>query len=460
MVAATQRIPVPFAGPGSGIGELTWAQRGVLWTIERTGRTLNIGGTTPLPPGTPLDEVIHVLRFTVSRHQSLRTRYRTRPDGGVQQVVAASGEVPLEIVDVVGDADPADVAEAVRARYEDTPFAYADEWPVRTAVVRRGGVPTHAVVMYCHLAVDGGGIEALLRDLANLDRVTGAALAPPAPAVQPLELAAQQASPAGRRQSDNALRHWERQLRAIPAHLLGESADPREPRFWSFTVRSRAMRLALSALAARTRVQTGYVLLAAHAIALGRVTGSPVSVAQVLVNNRFRPGLADSVSQLTQVGLCVIEVADTTFDDVAARSYRAAMGAYKNGYYSTVEHQDLIARVGRERGEEMDIWCFVNDRRGPGAEPGADAPPGPAEVRAALAGSTYGWGPRQDQYDGTVYLHVDDADDAVAAEIWADTRRLAPADIERYGRALEAVLVEAACQEATPTGVPHPVAAA
>jgi hypothetical protein len=430
----------------------------VLWTIERTGRTLNIGGTTPLPPGTPIDEVVEILRFTVGRHQSLRTRYRTTPDGTVQQVVSDSGEIPVEIVDVADGADPDEVAEALRARYENTPFEYAEEWPVRTGVVCRDGVPTHAVVMYCHLAVDGGGIEAMLRDLANLDRATGRVLGPPAPAVQPLELAAHQASPSGRRQSEHALRHWERQLRSIPARTLGGSGDRRTPRFWCLHFRSPAMRQALYAVATRHHLQTGHLLLATHAIALARVTGSPVSVAQVLVNNRFRPGLADSVSQLTQVGLCAIEVADSTFDEVAVRAYRSAMSAYKNGYYSTVDHQALIARVNQERGEDVDIWCFVNDLRGQfgeaKVEPSGDgAGITPDALRAALALSEFEWGAKQDQYDGTLYLHIHETRTWIGAEIWADTHRLSPADIQAYARGLEAVLVEAALDPAASTGV-------
>jgi hypothetical protein len=476
MVGATGRIMVPFAGAGAGTGPLTWAQEGVRWAMRRTGNTMNIGGAMPLPPGTPVEQIARELRFIVSRHPSLRTRYRFPAGGVAEQVVSDAGEIPLEIFDVPPDRDPAEVADEVRVHYEFTPFDYVEEWPVRMGVVRVAGALTHVVVMYCHLAVDGDGIGAIVRDLTNLDRSTGAELGPPAPATQPLELAAWQAGPAGRRQSDHALRQWERMLRAVPPRRFGRSAAPQEPRYWELVVTSPAVRLALDAVAARTRLQTGQLLLAAQAIALGRVTGNATSVAQVLVNNRFRPGLADSVSQLTQVGLCVIDVADSTFDEVAVRAFRAAMAAYKMGYYDTLGHQALLERIDREIGEHVDVSCFVNDRRsqalsepepepepqagagaaGEAADPGAlDAA---AQVQAALPLTTMRWGLRQDGYDGTFYLHIDSAGDAVQLTLWADTHHLAPDDLWECARQIEAVLVSAVSDPAAPTGVRAAVA--
>jgi hypothetical protein len=91
------------------------------------------------------------------------------------------------------------------------------------------------------------------------------------------------------------------------------------------------------------------VLLAAYAVALARRTGRSPSVAQLVVSNRLRPGCADSVSQLAQLGICVIDVADTTFDEVVSRAWKAATNAYLHGYLDTVALKDMLARVGRER---------------------------------------------------------------------------------------------------------------
>jgi hypothetical protein len=103
--------------------------------------------------------------------------------------------VPLEVVDVGSGEDPAEVAEALRMRYEERNFDYEHEWPVRLAVIREGGAPTHAVAVYLHLAVDAMGMTALLADLAGRDPRTGAAPGP-LTALQPLAQARLQRQPA------------------------------------------------------------------------------------------------------------------------------------------------------------------------------------------------------------------------------------------------------------------------
>jgi hypothetical protein len=443
------RILLPFRGEGSGTGEMTWGQREIWLTMGRTGHTMNIGGTMALPAGTPVDEMATILRYIVGRHQALRTRWESVADGLPRQVVSESGEIPLEIVDLEADDDADEVAEELRSRYEFTPFDYPNEWPVRMGVVRRGEALTHLVVQYCHLAVDGLGIDAVVRDLANLDRETGQATAPVV-GLTPLELAAKQASPAGRRQSERSLRYWEGLLREIPARRLGESADPREPRFWELVFRSRAMHLAMRRIAERTRADTSHVLLAAYAVALARVTGRSPSVTEVVVSNRFRPRCADSVSHLSQPGLCVIDVAETTFDEVVARAWKAATNAYVHGYFDPLAFWAMVERVRAERGEEIEFNCFVNDRRSP-------QPPSPApsedEVRAALPETVIRWDRQWESFSGVLFIQVDTEPAVTQLSIWADTHRLSPTDIERFARELEAVTVEAALDPAAATGV-------
>jgi hypothetical protein len=451
MGAVTSRVLVPFQGDGAGVGELTWGQQSVWQNMQRTGATMNIGETTVLPAGTTMDDIVATLRFIVSRHQALRTRLRFVPGGQPQQVVSGSGEVALEVVDVAPDGDADAAAEELRCRYEVTPFDYAGEWPVRMGVVRRAGELTHVVVLYCHLAVDGFGIDALVRDLAHFDRSTGRATAPVA-GLTPLELAARQRTRAALRQSEKSLRYWENLLRAIPVQRLGTSADPRQPRFWNLTFRSPAMRLAMRAIAHRTRCGVGYVLLAAYAVALARCTGRSPSVAQLLVNNRFRPGCADSASQLAQLSLCVIDVADVTVDEAVARTWTAATNAYLHGYFDTLALYDLLAGIGRERGE-IEISCIVNDRSNQRGVQPSGPPPTQEQLRAALPLTTSWWARKTDTFDATLNVTVDSVPGAVELSICADTGRLGPAEIEALAAEMEAVTVEAAFDAAVPTGV-------
>ncbi|MEN3356830.1 MAG: hypothetical protein V7637_812 [Mycobacteriales bacterium] len=451
------RVLVPFDGDGAGVGELTWGQRGLWTSMQRTGTSLTLSGAQRLPPGTTVPLVVAGLRFVLNRHQSLRTRLRFTADGSPRQELVSSGELPLELIEA-GDGDPDALAERVRDRYEHTVFDYANEFPIRMALLHTDNVPSHVVVAYCHLALDAFGLEALLADQATMDIRTGLATVP-VTGVQPLELARRQAEPATLRQCDASLRYLERLLRQMPARRFGGGGDPRQPRYWQVGFNSPAALLAAQVVAARNRVGTGPVLLAAASMAVARATGSDPVVLQVLVNNRFRPGFATAVTPLTQSGVCLVPVGGAGLDEVIAVAARASTRAAKNAYYDPYRSDELIAAVGRERGEEIELSVFFNDRRSQVGLPPPDRLPGRAEIEAALPRGTLRWERPLDRFDHALFIHVNDVPDAVDVLVCADTHQVGPADMEALVRGVEAVLVESAAGPAVVAGtrtVPAP----
>jgi len=447
------QILVPFEGEDSGVGELSWGQQEIWRAMRHQRSSLGNGGVFPLPRGTTVDDVAAGLQFLMCRHQSLRTRLRFGADGRPLQVLAKSGEVPLEVADA-GDGDPASLAGEVYRGYHERLFDYGDELPIRWAVITRHGRVTHLVSEVCHLAADGLGLLAMADDLKARDPGSGMPKRPPA-GMPPLEQAGWQRSPAGQRQSEAALRYWARLLRAIPARRFAASGDKRRPRYWQVCYDSPATHLALRTISARTAADSGAILLAAFAVALCRVTGSNPAVTQVVVSNRFRPGLAGTVSPVSQNGLCVLDMADITFAESVARAWRSAMGAYKHAYYDPLRQREMIEMIASERGEEIDIGCFVNDRRFQRPlEPAGEGPlPGEKEVRDALSRSAVTWGFRQDRPTERLILHINDVPGTASLELCADTHYVPPADMEAYLLGLEAVAVEAALDPAAPTGI-------
>ena len=456
-----ERIFVSFEGDGSGVNELSWGQRVICNPMRMQGSSLSMGGARPLAEGRTVSDVAAAARFVMGRHQSLRTRLRFEADGRPLQVVASSGEIPLEVVEA-GDADPAEVAEALAARYKETNFDYANEWPIRLGVVTHRGVPTHVAEVVCHLATDGFGMARLRADLAGQNGGAGPA-GGPTPAMPPLEQARSQRTPAAQRHAAAAMRYWERLLRTVPADRFGDWPDDGQPRCLQAVYDSPAAHLAVQSVAARTKVSTSQVLLAAFAVTLARLTDSNPVVALVLVNNRFRPGFADTVSPVAAPSLCVIDVADITFDEAVTRTWHSAMAGYKHAYYDPDLMWDLIARVGKERGGEINLAYFFNDLRVRHREepPGPARPPADlraADLRAALPRSTLAWGRQKDGHCDRVFLYINDVPGTVSCEAWVDTRYVSPADLEAALRGLEELTVEAALNPAAPTGIRSAVA--
>lgn len=448
----TQRVTVPFAGEGSGEGPLTWGQLAIWRTIQQQRCSLGVGDASPLPEGTSLESVIAAFSFLIGRHQSLRTRVGFDADGDVMQVLAQRGEVPLEIVDVDDDGDPATVGAALRRRYHDTEFDYTVEWPIRMAVIRHRGALTHVVALYCHLATDGFGVDAILGDLVNLDFQTGRAVAP-VTTQQPLEQAGWQVGPTGRRQSQAAVRHWEQALRTVPARRFRESTDRDEPRFRYVYYNTPATHLAAQRIAARTGTGTSPVLLAAFANALARVTGYNPVVAQLIVSNRFRPGMQDYVGTISQTGLCVVDLADATFDEAVRRAWRSSLNAYRNAYYNPHELDALLAKIGEERGEPIDVELIFNDRRTEAQREISDPLPTAEDVRAALPRTTIRWAAQLERAGERFTFHINDKPDTVDVWMCIDSHCLSREDTEEFLHRFEADTVEAALDPAAVTGI-------
>jgi hypothetical protein len=432
-------VLVSFTGPGSGTDELTWGQRSVWQSTVAYGSQRTVAGVDALPPGTTIADAAETLRFVMSRHQSLRTRLRFgRADELPRQVCSASGRIALEVVEA-GDKDPAAVARAVRHRYQSTAFDYEHDWPVRMAVVCRDGIPSHAVAVYLHLMIDANGLRALIADLRHLAPGWEAA-APPVTAMQPLEQAEHQRTAAVRRQQAASLRHLRRVLSAAPARRF--PARPPGSGFHHLRLRSPAALLAARTVAARNGVGTSAVLLAGFVVSLAGFTSVDRVFVMLMVGNRFRPRLADSVSGLTQSSPCLVDVAGLTFDEVTARTAGAAMAAYKHAYYDPYLRDDTMAAINRERGETVDFSCYFNDRRPAETEPVAPVPA--HRVENALSRSVLRWEDEVGMPHQKLFVGAEDRDSAIELTASADGRFLTGEDVVTIVRGIESAVVGAA----------------
>lgn len=247
---------------------------------------------------------------------------------------------------------------------------------------------------------------------------------------------------------------------------VAASADPRDPRWWLAKGDSPAIYLAARAVAARLRVTTAPVLLAAYAVATARVMGSNPVLAQVIVSNRFRPSLANTVSTVAQAGLIAIDVAGVTFDVAVGRALRASVTASKNAYYDPDRLHERVAEISEQRGEEMDTGCFFNDTRMRLSTEAIGSAPTPGQLRAVLGRTSLYWDEpltglpaRLERAAGyeNFFLNLTDGEDPAAETVGfliaQDTHYISMADTEACVQGIESILVSAAFDPAVPTGV-------
>lgn len=445
------RILVPFEGEMSGTDEFSWGQEVIWRAMQNQGNSLSIGGVRPLVNGESVGDIASELSFMASRHQSLRTRVAPGAGSRPLQVAEASGEIPLEVLEV-GDGDPAEAAAAQAALYKARDFDYAREWPVRMCVITCHQVPTHLAEMYCHLAFDAYGMAALRRDVASRDPLTGAP-AGPVTAMQPLEQVRQQRTARGRRHHEAAVRYREHL-----AGMISRGHFPSPPGLGKGTISaaldSPAGHLAVNSLAAGTRVSTASVILAAYAVAVATVTGRSPVVVQIVVNNRFRPRFADSVSPLNQACPCAIDVAGASYGEVIVRAWRSAMAAYKHAYYHPGELDAVAARLREDSGRDVAPPSYFNDRRVEARqEPAVAVATAADDLRALRDKSTLRWDGYLDGCRDPLFFYVNNAFGTLSVELWADAAFMTGTDLEACLRTMEDALVAAALDPAASPGV-------
>ncbi|WP_433206935.1 condensation domain-containing protein [Dactylosporangium sp. CS-047395] len=437
---------IAFAEGRSAAGPATWGQSAIWDVVRRLGddaARYNVSGGLPLDPPLPLDELAGLVRALLLRHDSLRTTLRWDGDR-LDQVVHAAGAIDLH----VRAAD--DVTAAAYAFYHELqaiPFDAERELPVRAGVVTAGGRAGYLILSLSHTASDGWGLRNLLADAAAL--AAGRPLSTDE-RTQPLEEAEYQASDKGRRRDAAARRAWLDKLGRGPASQFPDRAGrPPAAAFPNAVLNSPALALALARVAAGLEVNQGAVLLAAAAGAAARLGSAPEALFQVVVNNRFLPGMAGAVNTIAQEGLLLLPDPAEDFPGLVRRTFGAALSAQRHAYYDKLAlTRDLAGLVA-----PADHSCFVNDTRGLIPIEGyGQAPDGP--LTEALARTTLSWpvehAPRRNT---TFALDAQDAPGSLELAMTADAAVLPRPDMERMLYGIEDLVVtQALALEKTSAG--------
>jgi hypothetical protein len=455
------RMVVQFSGAAAGTEPLTWGQKAILQDMQESGGQFSMPGMIDLPEGSTVEDAAGRLSGLMGRHAALRMRLGTDDAGRLRAQVARSGQTGLDILTVPDDADRADVDRYAHDLLETWPltrFDFDRDWPLRMAVIRHRGACLYLVWVLSHLVADGGAHLLFLDDLLTHGAAAGE---PRRPDI--LDIARGEQAPQLRQVSSRAMRHWEAQLAGIPAQTFGAPArPPGQPgqRYSQVRFSSPAAHLAMLAIARRTGADASRVTLAVIATAISRATGAAPLTIKVMVNNRFRPGLADVIAPIAQNSVVTIDAAGASIDEVVARTRGASLTAGMRAYYDPDELREVTARLDAERGYPARVTCRVNDQRAMVMRADEQAYPGevtPDQVRQKLAETALTWlGPRDNMHEQANIL-VENRPDVVSLHMMWDLDGLTRGQVEALLRGVEEVAVEAAFDPAAPTRVlPRP----
>jgi hypothetical protein len=450
-----------FSSGRSGTGPATWGQHAV-WDVVRNlgadAARYNVSGGGAVDPGLPADRIVRALQELFPLNDSLRTTLHEDGEGRLVQQVHEAGSAAL----VVRRCEPEAVeheADALLARLAAAPFDSEHEWPARFGAVESGGLVRHMVFVLSHTAVDAWGLRHLIEDMSALSHggASGQQLRQRrADRLQPLEEAQYQASERGRRQDAAARRHWRGKLDLGPRRMFRPAAGPQpadvaaQPaKFPNAALDSPALALALHRISATHAVSSASVLLAAASAMVARLSGSADAVFQVVVNNRFLPGLQGAVSTVAQEGIFHLPDAADRFPQLLRRAFGSSLSAYRGAYYDKASLERDMAQLRGQRGDLCDLTCFVNDTRG--VKPDRAGVRGPPADNASIEKlsiemlrpqTTLRWPVEfEPRRNVSFALDVLDVPGSVGLSMTADSSLITRADMERFLYGVEDLVV-------------------
>ncbi|MTK03462.1 condensation domain-containing protein [Micromonospora sp. CP22] len=446
------RMKIAFEGLRAGEGPLTCGQTNT-WQWMRTdvaNPMATLQWKLPLPADTPVADVVDAFAILLARHESLRTTFHEH-DGKMRQRVLRSGVLVAEMHQVDASADTELTSQRMIDQLRQKPFDLANELPVRLAIALAGDKALAAVTVYSHMAVDYGSMAILGREFAELIGATGDRSVG-APRHQPLDQAAEEASPRGRRRTAAALRYWTQHLRQIPQCLMalppvGDGDGPA-----SAALRSSAATVALDRIAARTQASPAAAVLAAFSAVVSVRVGQSRCVFASLSSNRFTSRLRDYVGTLAQDGLVVVDVTGPTFDDLVRQTSAAMLRANRSSIFDVTELVTHAVQINDEQGMDFSRDCVFNNISAhlpPGTDETTNVqlpPLDPPDLRwsptaGAAEPSTLTWMPAP-AFPNRLVLQLIAAQPALVVGLsTGDTRHVPPPEIAGLLQGMETVLV-------------------
>ncbi|MEV0942188.1 hypothetical protein AB0I90_17650 [Micromonospora wenchangensis] len=352
---------VRFSGGRNASGPLVWAQQSIWPAIKRDrphDGHLNVRFAVPAEPTSQYRDIVSTVATVMSVHEGLRTRFPLADDGGTcYQEVSSSGRVALPTVELAA----ADV-DSYLEEWSQRSFDTAGQWPVRFTLAVSGGKPLAILGVTSHLVLDKFGERALVQDMRALlrgghvwsggGRITGVGRAE---------------HEAGERLtaiSERAVSRWRSLLESHETRMFPVKLTNRAV-LGSAMLVSPAATAAADHIAAKLRVSSASVFMAATAVLVSVLSEREQVVMQSMLSNRFSPSEMAFVGNIAQPWGLPVEVGEKSFEDIANAVYQGSLSAYRMSRFNPHVCNSMRQELQVARGLDELPWfdSFHNDTR-------------------------------------------------------------------------------------------------
>lgn len=425
-------------------------------------------------PAAALD-ALAVTDFDLSREWGIRVAVLTGPGGEPRRLALyvshvavdgwAMGLVVRRLKGLLAD-DAAVRAEAVAGEAAPAGPAAAQGASAEAARgegVSAGAVPAMAAPAGAALAVPAPAHAASAEAVRAAPAPTPpapTAPAPTAPVPQPADLAETERSEIGRTADRRADAYQRSLLRRAPRTMFPARpstppttatatatttapAGTAGPQGWAHgEFRSGRLEAAARDVAERCRAGEETVYLAAVGTLLARRAGLSHCVLKTIFANRIGAERQAMVTPLASDVLLCFDVSGPSFDDCVRAAHLAKLRGYARAQYDPARLERLVAEVGRERGEQLDLSVLHNDL-------GALAPPAEDSGRpargSAAAETSFRWAEPFRLPSVKLYCSVRTTDRGERViSLAADTRYLPAPDLRGLLYGVEELVVNGA----------------
>jgi hypothetical protein len=439
-----QTTNIVFAGAEGGTFPATWSQREFWRTINqhRPGGFYQIWLTFHLPEPWPLDAVFDLLRFLIIRHQALRTKVRGDDNGGLWQVIAGDGSLPVRVADLPNGADIDQFTTRVREEFWAAEPDLRREFPLKLAVVTSAGMARSVVLVCSHVVLDGGSVQVLENEINTLisEKPAQPERVLPLVSFAPKDQVDKESRQSSLRTSEKSLAYWRSVLTESGPGLFSETESGRAP-LWMGSLKSWALGMAETALMRDAKLASSAIFMSATCCVLGLITGKSQMTFRLPAGNRISATHRDFVGALSQHGVITVElVPEATFYELTQLLGRKLLLAYSRTRYDPDGLWQIVREVESARGTSLDLTYLFNDMRSQahGQHERHASQPGLPPIAWELLHST------NSDIKVHVRVRLSPADGATILDLAADESCLTKQEIERTLRAIEKLITIAA----------------